>query len=189
MRRARWADARRVHAAHQRAVVHHRLSRPHTEDLFSFERSSEGALTRFGYRASLTQRYEGHAAMASAVEGASNRRADRVQSVCAWCVIVGSLGDTLDALKLGAPWRSVQRGVRGPHQFSATHVPATSFASSSTRSTSGYVPALRHRTRSRVQGRKAGLLGPSGTRPKTRATSMTSTAARSRRLATYAAAL
>lgn len=75
--------------------------RSHPEDVFSFERSSEGALTRFEYRASLTQRYE-------ATRDASGkwraRQIDvpiRVQRIARGGVVVGSLGDTLEGLKLG----------------------------------------------------------------------------------------
>ena len=75
--------------------------RSHPEDVFSFERSSEGALTRFEYRASLTQRYEATRDAAGKWKAHQVDVPIRVQRVARGGVVVGSLGDTLEGLKLG----------------------------------------------------------------------------------------
>jgi murein DD-endopeptidase MepM/ murein hydrolase activator NlpD len=75
--------------------------RSHPEDTFVLARSESGVLERFEYRASITQRYE-----ASRDNGGKWRARQidtpvRVRRVAKSGVVVGSLGDTLDALKLG----------------------------------------------------------------------------------------
>jgi murein DD-endopeptidase MepM/ murein hydrolase activator NlpD len=75
--------------------------RSHPEDTFSLARSESGALARFEYRASLTQRYE---ATRDANGKWKARQLDvpvRMSRVAKSGVVVGSLGDTLEALKLG----------------------------------------------------------------------------------------
>jgi murein DD-endopeptidase MepM/ murein hydrolase activator NlpD len=75
--------------------------RSHPEDTFALGRSETGVLERFEYHASLTQRYE---ATRDAGGKWRARHIDvpvRVRRVARSGVVVGSLGDTLEALKLG----------------------------------------------------------------------------------------
>jgi murein DD-endopeptidase MepM/ murein hydrolase activator NlpD len=75
--------------------------RSHPEDTFTLARSESGVLSRFEYRASITQRYE---ATRDAGGKWQARQLDvpvRVRRVAKSGVVVGSLGDTLEALKLG----------------------------------------------------------------------------------------
>lgn len=75
--------------------------RSHPEDTFVLERNEQGNLLRFEYRASLVQRY---AASCDEDGKWTARQVEvpiRVQRVSRSGVVVGSLGDTLEGLKLG----------------------------------------------------------------------------------------
>lgn len=75
--------------------------RSHPEDLLVLERDLEGALTRFEYKASLTQRYEATRDASGRWKARQIEVPIRVQRVARGGIVVGSLGDTLEALKLG----------------------------------------------------------------------------------------
>jgi murein DD-endopeptidase MepM/ murein hydrolase activator NlpD len=75
--------------------------RSHPEDTFALARNDSGALTRFEYRASITQRYEATRDASGKWQARQLDVALRVRRVAKSGVVVGSLGDTLEALKLG----------------------------------------------------------------------------------------
>jgi murein DD-endopeptidase MepM/ murein hydrolase activator NlpD len=75
--------------------------RSHPEDTFTLARSESGALERFEYRASLTQRYEATRDSSGKWQARQLDIPLRVRRVAKSGVVVGSLGDTLEALKLG----------------------------------------------------------------------------------------
>lgn len=75
--------------------------RSHPEDTLTFERDGAGLLQRFEYRASLTQRYEANRDAAGKWKARQIEVPVRTQRVARGGVVVGSLGDTLEALKLG----------------------------------------------------------------------------------------
>lgn len=75
--------------------------RSHPEDTLTFERDGTGGLQRFEYRASLTQRYEASRDSAGKWKAHQIDVPIRTQRVARGGVVVGSLGDTLEALKLG----------------------------------------------------------------------------------------
>jgi murein DD-endopeptidase MepM/ murein hydrolase activator NlpD len=75
--------------------------RSHPEDTFALGRSESGVLERFEYRASITQRYEASRDNSGKWRARQIDVPVRVKRVAKSGVVVGSLGDTLDALKLG----------------------------------------------------------------------------------------
>jgi hypothetical protein len=75
--------------------------RSHPEDLLILERDLDGALSRFEYKASLTQRFEATRDASGRWKARQIEVPIRVQRVARGGFVVGSLGDTLEALKLG----------------------------------------------------------------------------------------
>jgi murein DD-endopeptidase MepM/ murein hydrolase activator NlpD len=75
--------------------------RSHPEDTFIIERDSQGGLTRFEYKASLTQRYEAAREVSGKWKARQIEVPVRIQRVARGGLVTGSLGDTLEGLKLG----------------------------------------------------------------------------------------